>query len=237
MRDNLSSSFNLSTNLVHLWKFSLLDLQHIQEELSKLLSNEELARSERFRFEKDRATFVGARANLRKLLGLYLGRKPEDIVFDHNEQGKPSVNSSSRIQFNISHSKNMIFMGFTLKHQIGVDVEFNQKQIEVPEIAKSFFSKNETEELLSLPKDEQLHAFFRCWTRKEAYIKAKGGGLSIPLDQFEVSLRKNEPACLKKITWEDDNPSAWKMKSLNLSDDYTAACIINNQKAEFILMN
>jgi 4'-phosphopantetheinyl transferase len=168
---------------------------------------------------------------LRTLLSKYL--KINSICFKYNNQSKPFIENSINLKFNISHSHKTLTFAFTLENDIGVDIEYNKRSIEIPQIAKRFFSKNEATELLALKKNEWLPTFYNCWTRKEAFIKAKGGGLSIPLDQFEVSILSNENVELKVIQWDQNDVKNWKMEAFNCRGDYTGATIVNSSNSIF----
>ena len=133
---------------------------------------------------------------MRLLIGKYLEINPAEISFQYSEFGKPGIANNNSLQFNISHSQNIALFAFTKKFNIGVDVEFVNPDIEVKEIAENFFSTNEIRIYLPYLREQQTLGFFNCWTRKEAFIKAVGEGLSFPLDKFEVSLEPNKPAKL-----------------------------------------
>ncbi|MFY0591774.1 4'-phosphopantetheinyl transferase family protein [Roseivirga sp.] len=223
----------LIKNYVHLWKFKQDSFRNTLAPLSSLLSEDELKRASKFRFDKDRLTYIVARGNLRKLLSKYLNIPGHAINFKYNSQSKPFIDSKTNLKFNVSHSGGIILVGFVLEHDIGVDIEFDKKQVETAQVAQSFFSRNETSKLLSLPEKEQLQAFYNCWTRKEAFIKAKGGGLSIPLDQFEVSLLPDESPELKIIRWDPADVSNWQLKSFKIDKDYTAATIVSNSVLQY----
>lgn len=229
----LSTPPKLPEGCVHIWKFNRDSQHHDREALHDLLSSEERNKASKFRFEKDYLTYLVGRGCLRRLLGYYLDRSATSITFKYNEQSKPFINSETDLQFNISHSGTMILMGFVKNYDIGVDIEYNKQPIEIPQIARSFFSLREAEELLSLPDNEQQSAFYNCWTRKEAFIKAKGGGLSIPLDQFEVSLLPDEEPVLKVIRWDQDDVPNWRVRGFKIGKDYTGAAMVRNPSLEY----
>lgn len=221
----------LKKNQVHTWRVSVIPDQRLWALYFSHLSENEKTRASKFRFEKDRLTYVTARGVLRELISAYTHQSPSAIAFFYNEQSKPYIISDTSLKFNVSHSGEKILMSFSLEHEIGVDVEFNKRSIEIPQVAKSFFSKNETKALLCLPDVQQLSAFYNCWTRKEAFIKAKGGGLSIPLDQFEVSLLPEEKAELRVIKWDQTDVVNWNLQSITVGEDYTGAVIVKNPSA------
>src|SRR6476620_7910163 len=182
---------SLSSDVVHVWRAGLEQSPGLQETLLRTLSDDERARADRFHFDQHRRRFVLTRAFLRALLGRYLAIGPEEVRFVYGPYGKPSLadeHGAHRLRFNASHSHELAVYAFAQEREIGIDVEHIQQEFAGEEIARQFFSTYEVNTLLALPKSEQAAAFFRCWTRKEAYIKAIGSGLSHPLDEFDVTL-------------------------------------------------
>jgi 4'-phosphopantetheinyl transferase len=204
----------LSDDEVHIWR---ADLDLIDSSLStflQLLSPDEKNRAQKFRFAGDRRNFIAARGILRAMIGKYLKINPAEISFLYNEFGKPRIANSNPLHFNISHSQNMAVFAFTKRLNIGIDVEFVNPDVEVKEVAANFFSTNEVMNLLALPERQQTLGFFNCWTRKEAFIKAVGEGLSFPLNTFEVSLEPGKPAELLVTDWDPKAVSQWSMYSM-----------------------
>ncbi len=157
-----------------------------------VLSKDEIQKVDRYRFEKDRHLCLVTRALLRYLLSEYTGRDPGSFSFRTNEYGKPSLvsdPSGQDIRFNLSHSSGMVVCGLTLGHDIGVDVESPDRNVDLA-ISRRFFSEHEANQVDSCPKSRKTERFFDIWTLKEAYIKARGKGLSIPLDSFSFDLDK-----------------------------------------------
>src|SRR5262245_57154471 len=172
----------------HVWRTTLENLGSREQRWDHFLSPEEHQRASRFRFPRDRQRFVTGRAWLRMLLGSYLNLAPQSLSFSYTEHGKPSLNGQYAMRnllFNISHSHQAVLFGLTIGHAIGVDVERVRYDFEVASIAKRFFSSVEQKAFFSFPSTQQHRAFFDCWTRKEAYVKAVGEGLSHPLHQFD----------------------------------------------------
>ncbi len=211
---------------VHIWKLNLTEL-NAWPRFQSLLNKAELARANRFRFAVDRIRFVKSRAVLRILLAGYLKKDPKDLIFNYSKFGKPSIANGHRLTFNVSHSREMVLFGFCAGHQIGVDVEFHQVGIDLEDLATKFFSATEREGILSLPVSKQVSAFYNCWTRKEAFIKALGYGLSFPLDQFSVSVMPEATAQLLEANWGKCKVSDWTMKSYIVGTEYSAASIVN----------
>lgn len=213
---------------VHVWR-ACLDVQssHVQR-LALMLSADERERAERFRFQRHRDHFVAARVFLRILIGQYLQKEPDQIQFSYNPYGKPYLaqEGNHAPSFNLSHSEGLALYAVTRDREIGVDVEHISKQIEVDSIAERFFSSREVAAFRSLPQRLRRQAFFTCWTRKEAYIKAKGEGLSTPLDKFSVSLSPGEPAMLVDVQVDPKEVSRWSLSELNPDPRYVAALAV-----------
>jgi len=186
---------------VEVWRISLeLNTRQLQKARA-VLAQDEKSRADRFYFEKDRNHFIAARAQLRIILASYLNCAPETIRFDYNQQGKPRLGGADagKLFFNLSHSHQMGLIALHPRFEVGADIEWMRREVSGIKIAERFFSSNELEQLKTLTGQDQTQGFFNCWTRKEAYIKARGKGLSIPLNQFDVSLKPAEPARILDI--------------------------------------
>jgi 4'-phosphopantetheinyl transferase len=224
--DDLPASlFTLGTDEVHVWLAKLDD--HQAERFRPLLTEDEIARADRFHFAKDRNHFVVARGWLRKLLARYLRSFPNELRFDYAEKGKPSLaaDQANAINFNLAHSHGLAIFALSRGREIGVDLEFIRDDVEHQKIAERFFSRHEIDKLHALPIELRKQAFFTCWTRKEAYIKARGEGLSMPLDQFDVSLAPGEAAALLRNDKEPDEVRRWTMQSVAVPDGFVAALV------------
>jgi 4'-phosphopantetheinyl transferase len=189
----------------------------------RLLSPDEIARAQRFRFERLQKSFITTRGALRLLLGRYIGLPPGQLEFCYGNKGKPALASSTEIEFNATHSGEVAAFAFTVGCAIGIDLEHIHAIKEMQNIASRFFCREEAAELAALPAEEQEAAFFRCWTRKESYIKAIGDGLSAPLDDFRVTLRPDEPAQFIHIGHDTEAAKAWSLHDLRLTSGYAAA--------------
>lgn len=219
----------LSRREVHLWCATLEVPAFDFARLQRLLLSDESAKAADFRFERDRHRFVAARGFLRAILSLYLNCTPTELHFTYNEYGKPSLANphlNSKLSFNLAHSGKLALYGITLARAIGVDIEQIRPEFASEEIARHFFSKGEAGRLLSIPANDRPKAFFDCWTRKEAFVKAKGLGLSLPLDQFEVSLLPEEPALLLETKWDKKERSRWSLKAIDVGQNYSAAVAV-----------
>ena len=212
---------------VHVWRASLKQAPGVLRALTDTLAPEELARAGRFRFAKDRDSFVVARGALRAILSRYLDVRPEQVCFTYGEFGKPALAAATRrdlpLRFNLSHSHEVACCAVACGREVGVDVEYVREEIEVVELARHFFSRGEVAALGGLPPDQRLRGFFNCWTRKEAYIKARGEGLSHPLDTFSVSLEPGAPAALVAAARDPLEVTRWSLSELELGDAYAAA--------------
>ena len=191
-----------------------------------LLSNDEQIMAERFQFEKLRLRYIAGRAALRKLLGGYIGCEPEALIFGYNHYGKPSLQKvDSGLCFNVSHSRETMLAAFALNSNIGIDIEAIQQNIDCMDICQRWFSVQESDALRDLPEEKRVGAFFRVWTRKEAYIKARGIGFSYPLNRFSVSLDETAPALLEHQDCAQELKS-WQIYNIELSSAYSAAVAI-----------
>ena len=212
---------------VHVWRASLKQPAEVLRALSATLAPEESERAGRFHFQKDRDAFVVARGALRDILGRYLGVPPRQVRFAYGEFGKPSVAAEAcgglPLRFNLSHSHEVACCAVACGREVGVDVEHLREGVEVMSLAGHFFSRGEVEALGALPPGQQLRGFFNCWTRKEAYIKARGEGLSHPLDAFTVSLEPGSPAALLSTERDPEEAARWSLTDLPFGDDYAAA--------------
>jgi 4'-phosphopantetheinyl transferase len=200
-------------------------------ELSALLNPEESERAARFHFEKDRAHFIVARGVLRTLLGLYLGSRPAELGFAYSPFGKPSLARETGVhpvRFNVSHSGALALYVFTRGREVGIDVEHARADFAGDDIATRFFSAREVAALRAVAPALRTEAFFNCWTRKEAYIKAIGEGLSHPLDTFAVTLAPGEPAALLHSA-DASESSRWTLRELNPAPGYAAALAVEGR--------
>lgn len=214
---------------IHLWLATLEPPAEILRRLWGYLSHDEQLRAERFHFERDRHHFIASRGTLRCILSLYLGLPPESLGFQYGSGGKPGLAencNSIDLRFNLSHSHELALYGLVLHQEIGVDIEHIHPVQDMETIARRFFSIREYETLQSLPEHHKLEAFFNCWTRKEAYIKACGDGLAQPLDRFDVSLAPGEPAQLLSINGSAGEASRWYLGGFTPAPGYTAALAV-----------
>jgi 4'-phosphopantetheinyl transferase len=219
----------LEGDQVHLWLVSLDVSGATVGKLQEVLAPDEQARAGRFHFEADRRRFTVARACLRKLLSFHLGIEATQVKFNYGDYGKLSLVEAINPQdlsFNLAHSGEFALYGLTRKRQIGVDLERIQPELSIDEIARRHFSAGEVDQLGRLPASVRHRAFFNCWTRKEAFIKAIGIGLSLPLDQFDVTLALDEPAVLVQTRWDQEEALRWSLAAFDAGRDYVAAVAV-----------
>jgi 4'-phosphopantetheinyl transferase len=199
-------------------------------ELAVTLAPDEQERAERFRFERDRIRYVAARGSLRRILGRYLRIAPAALSFTYSNYGKPALaptgEDAGLLSFNISHSGDWAACAVTLDRRVGVDIEQARPELADGTIAERFFSPREVAALRLLPHNEQAAAFFRCWTRKEAFVKARGEGLSLPLDRFDVSLLPGEPPALLRTLDDPAEAERWRVFALPVPPGYEAAVVV-----------
>jgi 4'-phosphopantetheinyl transferase len=209
---------------VHIWH-ALPALHQLDLDASAFLSPDEVERMQQFRFGTDRNNFLFCRSMLRMLLGSYLGASPAELCFAYSAHGKPSLAvPPGDLRFNVSHSAGVVLFAFNRGRRIGVDVESIRHDLNVEEIATRFFSTAEQIEIKQSP--DKYTAFFHCWTRKEAFVKARGEGLSCPLDSFDVSV---SPECDEvSLTTRPDSSEAqrWQLHSLNFLRGYAGAVAV-----------
>jgi len=212
----------LAENEVHLWLAAVPDCLQDLKTLREVLDADERERAARFHFERDRERYAVARGVLRLLLGAYLGTS--EFALTTNKFGKPFLQPPhDTLHFNVSHSRDLALFGFTRVSEIGVDVESIRPDFATQEIANRFFAPDEAATLAQLGEGERSGAFFNCWTRKEAYIKARGIGLSLGLSTFAVTLKPGEAAALIRVDNDADAPTRWTMLNLDAGADYRAA--------------
>ena len=211
-------SIALGRDEVHLWRATLDRTPSQSQRFLDSLAQDERARAERFHFERDRTHFIVARGILRAILGGYLKRAPKHLSFRYGTHGKPEIADQAdedAINFNMSHSHGMALYAVTRGRAVGVDLERIRSNLAFAEIADRFFAPHESEMLRAFPIDEQHQAFFRLWTRKEAHIKARGEGLSLRLDQVDVS----------SAGWATNTSRGvrWPVRDIAAAPGYTAA--------------
>jgi len=223
------TGLNLSNNEVHLWHAKLDQSYEWIKKLTHVLSSEEKKRAERFHFDKDRKRFIVTHGVLRTILSLYLDVEPSCLQIGCQSHGKPYVVeklNDEEICFNLTHSHSLLLFAFTRSRQIGVDIEYVRPIPEADQIVARFFSPNEHAMWQQLSEDQKQQAFFNCWTCKEAYIKAIGEGLSMPLDQFDVSFAIGKQIAFLSAKETSDRSYNWLFRAIQPDPGYIAALVV-----------
>jgi 4'-phosphopantetheinyl transferase len=216
---------------VHVWSASLDGRLASLGRLGRLLSEDEFDRAARFHFDLDRARFVVGRGLLRTLLASYTGQHPAELCFSYTTYGKPELQEDHDLHFNLAHSGGRALFAICIGSEIGVDLERVQPGIARERVAEHFFSALEVSELRALPAHEQDCAFLACWTRKEAYVKATGEGLSLSLQDFDVTLRPGDLPALRRTAWSELEPSEWRLHDLSaFCPGHVAALAIRSER-------
>lgn len=223
-RDDLPALERPAPGLVHVWLADLDDGAWPVGELRASLAPEEAARADRFHFDVHRRRYTVGRGLLRRLLGSYTGRAPSRVPFRYGAAGKPELPrdeiDAGDLRFNVSHSDSCGAFAFSTGREIGVDVECFRPVSDMAALATRFFASGESRALTSIPTERRREAFFHCWTRKEAYVKAVGGGLSVDLGGFEVSVDPDE----ETASLRSDDAEAWTLRSFRPRDG-AAGCV------------
>lgn len=213
--------YDINDNQIHIW---LIDINnHLNPDFVAFLDDQENERARRFKFTKDRNCFIGSHAALRKLLGKYCNCAPHAIVYEYTAHNKPILINDHPIQFNLSHSHDQAIIAITKNHPIGVDIEYIQTKKILTALAKRFFSAKEYDEYKNLPASQKTLGFYNCWTRKEAFVKALGIGITCPLKSFSVNLTPENPAKILSIQDNQNDVNQWKLFGFLPKDNYCAA--------------
>ena len=219
----------LEENEVHIWRLEpepLVDLSRY----SDLLSSDEQQRAARFRFPHLTRNFIVDHGRMRLILGAYTGVAPRDLGFAFNEFGKPELaNDSTSLRFNLSHTNGLSLLALCLDSPVGIDVEAVRPMDDWSDIAQSHFSQSEITALQETAEADRQNAFFRCWTRKEAFLKAHGRGLSIPLDSFAVGLDREERPALLECKWDPEETKRWSFLSLDFGAQFAGALAVRRR--------
>ena len=212
----------LAESELHLWRASLQVSAELLERFEATLSPSEKERAQRFRVPDARERFIAGRGILRDLLGAYLRVAPEQIELRYGADGKPSLSSvhESPLCFSVSHSQNMALFAMTRGSEVGIDVEQVRAGFGGMQIASHFFSEEEVAALAQLPPESATDGFFGCWTKKEAYVKARGQGLGIPLRSFTVKFGESQQEL------RDENGAAWSCYALAPAGEFSGAVVV-----------
>lgn len=214
--------------MIEVWR---IDVRRPPGDAARLLSADEAERAGRFRFERDRQSFVATRAALRTLAGSYLGIPPEGVVFSYGDKGKPAVEGLSS---NVSHAGDVALAAFAPSGRVGVDVEVMRPEVEMLALARRFFTASENGALARLSDDELARGFYGCWTCKEAFVKATGDGLSFDLDRIEVAVYPEGPALLS-VDGSAEAARSWTLSPVEAGPGYAAAVAADSPGAEIVV--
>ncbi len=224
INDPKDSSISPIQNSVQIW---IADLENLMGDIinyRELLTEDEIYRADRYKFYRDSACFIKGRYLMRMLSAHYLDSKPSSIQFDYNSFGKPSFQNDLRLFFNLSHSRNMVVFVLTDISEIGIDIEYVDKNLDHLDIGKSVFSDSEMDLLTAVPGSKRAEKFFELWTRKEAFIKALGYGFSMPVDLKEINVLSQQLA-FESRTYDHNLPfdPSWMLYSFEPEPNYKAA--------------
>lgn len=229
----------LAPGNIELWAAPLDPSPGCVEQLHGLLARDERERAARFHFDRDRRRSIVSRGLLRLLLAGYTGLSARELRFVYGPKDKPfladdlaaeiAARLSAPLEFNVSHSHELVLIGFHLGRPLGVDVEHVRPMPDGRSISEHFFSKPEREVLARISDEGLADAFFRCWTRKEAYIKAVGDGLSIPLDCFDVTLHPEDPVQFLALNGDPALAAGWSLFHLVPAEGYFGAVALEGR--------
>ena len=222
---------------IHVWCASLNVSPQDLSYYGSLLSPDEVQRAERFYFEKDRDRFIIGRGLLRTILGGYLNLEPAQIEFVYGEHGKPAINSrlnDQALEFNLSHSKDLALYAFNWNRKVGIDIEYMIPMADMDDFARQFFTPNETALINSLTGQQKEDTFFKTWTCKEAFLKANGEGLTVPINQVEISFTNLGAVRLKSIGRESGQVANWCLEMLDHFPGYNAALAVEGWNGQIV---
>ena len=231
-------SADLPDNDVHVWSVPLNQNPERTALSLEVLSPDEQEKAARFHFGKHRNQFIQARAALRLILSEYLSVRPQDLEFSYGPQGKPALaneHADSSLRFNLSRREGLALVAVTRGREIGVDVELIHADLPAFEIAEISFSEAELTTLHGLPEGMRTTGFYNCWTRKEAYVKARGAGLSFPLKHFDVSLTPGAAAMLLNVRDNVDEVDRWTLQEIPVGKSYVAALAVEGTELNIML--
>jgi 4'-phosphopantetheinyl transferase len=224
---------------IRVWRAELDRPEEEAAALRALLSDDERARADRFRFPRDRCHFAVGRGFLRTVLARTLGIGPQEIGFSYGTRGKPALRwpEGSGLEFNLSHSNGLALLATSWGRTLGVDIEYHREDLDFLGIAGRFFTPREVDEIQRAPElAARRAAFFRGWARKEAFLKARGDGLWLGLDQFAVSIDSALPARVVHTAWDPDEGGRWTLRDLDVTPGFAAALAVAGAHSEPIVI-
>jgi len=209
--------------MVHVWRVSLSAESRALRQCRALLSDDERARADRFVVAGDRERFTVARGSLRRLLASYIAVAADALSFAYGAHGKPSLAGKSGLRFNLSHAADSAMIAIAVQREVGIDIEATMRDVDVDGVARKTFSSDECVRLAALAPAERRAAFFRIWTRKEAYVKARGEGFGYPTRSFSVSDAHCDPDLLIADERDATAHLHWRICALDVPDGLCAA--------------
>jgi 4'-phosphopantetheinyl transferase len=233
---SMAGLFGVSGRNIHVWSLPIDEEDTVVAPFEKLLRADEIERADAFRLDRLRHSFVLVRGVLRILLANYLRVSPAGIQLVYGAKGKPALSAPANVRFNVSHSGGLAVFAFAQGCELGIDVERIREVPDMQSIARHSFCPEEAVELMSLDANERERAFFLCWTRKEAYLKAVGDGLSAPLDSFRVTLQPGHAARFIHINHDMGAAEAWTLDDLRLAPDYAAGLAYRDTQRSVVVL-
>ncbi|GJL65457.1 MAG: 4'-phosphopantetheinyl transferase [Nitrospirales bacterium] len=214
---------------MHIWKVGLTPHEDHFPKLLSLLSPDECTRAQRFKFQEHRQAFIAAHSALRLIMSRYLLVEAQSLVFSQGPQGKPFLNepfADPPLLFNLSHTQHVALYAFALNREVGIDLEYKHRNISYQSLIERICSEKEKAHIMSHAPPDQKQVFLACWTRKEAYVKATGKGLSFPLQTITVSLPPTTPTALLEVAEDVLEPLRWTMHEIQVDLDHVAALVV-----------
>ncbi len=232
-----SSELELDDESVHVWRATMDVTSDYIDIIRDVLCIDEIKRADRFYFQKDRNNYIVARGLLRRILSHYCDKDPDEHIFAYNRYGKPYLVDEDILYFNVSHSDNQVLYAVTLGREIGIDIERIRPFENAESIIERFCSEKEKKDFLTLSDSNKNEAFFTCWTRKEAYIKAHGKGLVYPLDEFTVTFLPGEPAVLSDTQNDINEKDNWSIKDIPVTAGYVGAVAVKGHNMDYCYLD
>ena len=223
----------LASAAVHVWELGLAVAQSTTTQYSKLLSADEISRAARFHFDRDARRFKVSRGLVRSILAAYTHVPARELRFAYSKHGKPSlIEPAGKIRFSVSHSVDAAMLAVALDREVGVDIEAMREDVETDRLAERFFSVVERGAIRALPASVRVSAFFRCWTCKEAFLKAQGVGLFRSLGSFDVEVNPDLPAHLVATRPDVDEYRNWSLHDVKTLPGFAAAVAVEGSVVE-----
>ena len=223
-----ATPWTLAGNEVHVYRLTL-NSRGSQTPATYLLSFDERVRADRLKIPSKRHEFILVRSTLRRVISAYLDVRPEAVAFSVSPHGKPELLTPQlELRFNVSHSRGLALIAVGKQNQLGVDIEQHRDKVDYMKVSRRFFSSEERKALGMLPPQQQKVAFFRCWSQKEAIVKANGRGIALGLDKFDVSLHPNATPRLLATRWAADETPPRALFNLDVGPGYSAALAVDS---------